>query len=156
MGRLIRALVIAAAMATADHLRAAEDLLPDTFELPRMKASIFVGSVTLITSPFTYAEEEAAYVATYEARVSPWAFFSEAGTINLPITLEDYARLRQGEAIELTGEAENDDGKRRRISVQARPTDAESGTIKVNVTASGLQLVFKGRYEMVAAPADAS
>jgi hypothetical protein len=125
--------------------------LPAQFDLPRMKTSIYVGSVTLITGAFTLTE--GAYTATYEAKVSPWSFWSEAGSIKLTVTPVDYDRLQRGETIEITGEARNGKGKLRQVTARTKATDATSGTIKVRIHASGTTLVFNSTYRILVAAA---
>lgn len=134
-------------------LAADEPALPAQFNLPKMKTSIYIGSVTLITGAFNLNEGN--YTATYEAKVSPWSFWSEAGNVSLTINPADYARLLAGETIELTGEAKNGKGKLRTISARAQPTDATGGRIKVRITASGTTLIFNGTYTVIATPAAA-
>ncbi len=137
------------------RLAASEGDLPAQFELPAMKTSVYVGSVTLITGSFNLAED--AYVATYEAKVWPWSFLNEAGRITLKIDPGDYARLVDGEAVDLSGEAKSGKGKTRAIKARAQPADATSGRIKVRVTARGTKLIFNGTYRVVdAAPTTAT
>ena len=130
--------------ALAPTFAADEPDLPARFELPTMKTSIFIGSVTLVTGAFTRGDDS--YTSTYDAKVSPWSFWSESGTISLDIDAGDYERLRAGETIELTGEAHNRKGKLRAITARAEPTDATTGKIKVRIIASGSTLVFNGTY----------
>jgi len=131
---------------------AAEPALPAQFELPKMKTSIYIGSVALITGAFTLSADAANYTATYEAKVSPWAWWSEAGSIALTVTPGDYERLLRGETIELAGEAKNGKGKLRQITARAQPTDATSGKIKVRIAAGGSTLIFNSTYRVIAAP----
>jgi len=128
-----------------------EPALPAQFDLPSMKTSIYIGSVTLITGTFTL--DGGRYVTTYEAKVSPWTFWSEAGDVSLTVNPGDYPRLLAGETIEITGEAKNGKGKLRTISARAQPANATSGKIKVRITASGTTLVFNGTYTVSEAPA---
>jgi len=129
--------------------------LPAQFELPRMKTSIYIGSVTLITGVFSLSPgaTTSTYTATYEAKVSPWAWWSEAGSIALNFTPADHERLLKGETIELTGEAKNGKGKLRQISARAQPADATSGKIKVRIGAGGSTLIFNSTYRVIAGPA---
>jgi hypothetical protein len=55
-----------------------------------MKTSIYVGSVHLISSVLERQGEQ--FTATYEARVFPWAFWSERGTIRLHVPPAELAR----------------------------------------------------------------
>lgn len=146
-------LVVFAIFAVGAGRLVAATPLPAQFDLPRMKTSIYIGSVTLITSAFT--EAAGAYTATYEAKVSPWSFWSEAGTITLTVGVDDYDRLLRGETVELTGEAKNGKGKLRQVSARAQPTDATTGRIKVRIAASGSTLIFNSTYRVTATAAAA-
>lgn len=128
--------------------------LPSEIDVPTMKTSIYVGSVTLSTGPFLLTSEE--YVATYSAKVSPWAYWSETGSITVKIYLGDYQRLRRGETIELTGEATSKKGRPRHVTARVRPTDANSGKLKVRIDAGGTKLIFNGTYRMVESSAEST
>lgn len=128
--------------------------LPAQFEVPTMKTSIYLGSVTLATSSFSRAEET--YTATYDARVSPWSFWSESGTIAIVIVEDHYERLLRGETVELTGEALSKKGKPRHVTARAQPADAAGGKLKVRIDAGGTTLIFNGTYRLTVADAEPS
>jgi hypothetical protein len=148
MHRILPRLLFATALlAGAFRVGAADEpALPAQFDLPVMKTSIYVGSVTLSTGAFTLSED--AYSATYEANVFPWTFWGESGTVTLAVNPGDYARLLAGETIEITGEARNAKGKTREVSARAQPADATSGKIKVRISAGGTKLIFNGTYQV--------
>src|SRR5690606_14651558 len=91
------------------------------------------------------------YTSTYEAKVSPWSFWSESGTVTLDVKEADYERLLRGERIEISGEATNGKGKLRQVTARADPRDATSGDIKIRISASGTTLVFNGTYTVTPA-----
>jgi hypothetical protein len=138
---------LAMLFAGASSAAEVEETMPAQFELPRVRTSIYIGSVTLITGVFTRVDDT--YTSTYEAKVAPWSFWSEAGSIALNVAADDFARLRRGETIEITGEAINGKGKPRHVSARAKATDATSGTIKVRISVSGSTLVFNSTYRVL-------
>ncbi|MEY3774166.1 MAG: hypothetical protein RLZZ129_946 [Verrucomicrobiota bacterium] len=119
--------------------------LPDRVRVEPMKTSIYVGSVRLVPSTFERVGED--FTATYEARVFPWAFWSESGRIRLQIPATDLARLAHGEVIDFTGDAQNHRGKPRQVTGRAYPEGAATGKIKVRIAVDDVELIFNGRYE---------
>lgn len=111
-----------------------------------MRTSIYVGSVTLQTTPLVRSGE--AWTGTYDARVFPWAFWSEHGQITLRVPQADLDRLLRGEMIEFTGDAENHKGKPRAVTGRASPTADHEGRIKVRIRVDGVELVFNGTYAL--------
>lgn len=109
-----------------------------------MKTSIYVGSVRLISSVFDRQGEQ--FSATYEAKVFPWAFWSETGTIRLHVPPAELTRLAGGEVIDFTGEAENHKGKPRKVTGRAYPDGIDTGKIKVRIHAGDTELIFNGTY----------
>lgn len=146
MLRLLLALVLSAAAA-----RGAPGA-PERVEVPPMKTSIYVGSVTLATTGFVRAGEE--FRSTYEAKVFPWFFWGEHGTISIRVPAADLEKLARGERIEFTGDALNHKGKPRRVTGNAEPADAAGGRIKVRIHVDDVALVFHGTYRFAAATAD--
>lgn len=139
------ALVLITLFAGAPGLLSASSApLPERVELPVMRTSIYIGSVKLTTTAFLPSAE--IYTATYEAKVTPWVWWNESGTISLTVTPDEYDRLLRGETIELKGEATNDQGKVRHVSVRAQPDDATRGRIKVRILAKGTTLIFNSSY----------
>lgn len=117
---------------------------PDRVVVPAMKTSIYVGSVTLTTSDFVRNDES--YTATYEARVFPWAFWNESGTITIDASETEMEQLNAGETIELTGAATNHKSKPRAVSIRATRGESSGGRIKVRIEADGIELIFNGDY----------
>ncbi|MBE2215248.1 MAG: hypothetical protein IAE82_15355 [Opitutaceae bacterium] len=142
------ALALAAAPARADDAS-----LPASVAVPEMKTSIYVGSVTLRTTAFARAGD--LWSATYEAKVFPWAFWSEHGAITITLPEADLVRLGQGETVNFTGDATNHKGKPREVTGRAVPADPTTGRIKVRIRVDGVELVFNGDYT-IGPPADAA
>ena len=120
------------------------------------RTSIYVGSVGLNITPLE--RNNGGYRSTYAARVRPYFFASERGT--LQITFDDHhqQRLAAGETVTFEGEAINEAGHRRQITGRAEPTDPLSGKIKVRVHVSPrIELVFNTTYRFTgsASPDDA-
>lgn len=123
-------------------------------DVPPLKTSIYVGSVTLTTSPFHRTGD--VFAATYTAQVFPWFFWSETGSIRITITDEDLTRLARGERLEFAGEALNHKGKPRRVTGHADFATADTGKIKVRIAVDDLELIFNGPYQLSTFTAQAS
>lgn len=109
------------------------------------KTSIYIGSVSM-TMP-TFLRENGTYSAPYSAKVFPYFFSSEKGTLFIDVADEALQRLARGEPIEFEGRGVNTDGEERRVAGRAVPTDARSGEIKVRVFISKrIQLIFNTTY----------
>jgi len=115
-------------------------------DIDPMKTSIYVGSVKLLTSSF--AREAESYRATYRAKVFPWAFWNENGSILITLTDEDRAKLHRGERCAFVGTAENHKNKPRTITGYADPVNTDHGKIKVRIGADGIELIFNGTYTL--------
>jgi len=146
--------VLRLALVLACSAAAAPGAPGDRVAIPMMKTSIYVGTVTLVTSPFARSGDE--YTATYEARVRPWFFWSETGRITIKVPPADLARLRAGETVEFTGDAENHKKKPRHVRGRAQPAGAggTTGRIKVRIGVDDTELIFNGTYELGDAPRD--
>lgn len=127
-------------------LSAADEHAPEKVAVPPMRTSIYVGSVTLSVTDFERDAGSFDYSADYHARVIPWWFWTESGTITLKPTEGAIERLLAGETIEVDGEAMNHNGKPRTVSARIRPSKDGGGTIKVRIDAGGTKLVFDGSY----------
>lgn len=124
---------------------AAEPAAWDRVVLPPMKTSIHVGRVTLITGEFE--RNGAAWSSTYEAKVRPWFFWSESGTITIRVAEADLERLARGETVEFTGDALNHRNKPRKVTGRAQPESAAAGRIKVRIHVDDIELIFNGPYQ---------
>jgi hypothetical protein len=114
-------------------------------EIATTKTSIYIGNVTM-TMP-TFVRDGDAYRSTYHAKVFPYFFSSEKGTISINATDDMLRRLERGEVVEFTGQGRNTDGEERHIEGRAMPTDAITGKIKVRVFVSKrIQLIFNTTY----------
>lgn len=124
----------------------------DTVTVEPTRTSIYVGSVRLRMPPFTRKGD--AYESTYVAKVRPYFFASESGTIRIEFEDEALRRLAAGETVEFTGEGRNEDGDLRPVTGRAVPTDARSGRIKVRVRVSPrIELIFNTTYRFAGDPA---
>jgi hypothetical protein len=116
-----------------------------------MKTSIYVGSVTLVTTDFI--QEGDTFSSTYDAKVRPWFFWGETGKITIKLPAGDLTRLALGQTVEFTGEAANHKNKPRTVTGRAQPADPLSGKIKVRIMADGIELIFNGAYQLTAGTA---
>lgn len=134
-------------LALLPSLLAAAELGPAYREVSveTSKTSIYVGSVTLRMPPFVRRGDE--YHSTYVAKVRPYFFSSENGSLSIRFTDDELRRLAAGETIEFTGHAQNEDGEPRAITGRAVPADAHSGKLKVRVrVTSKIELIFNTTY----------
>lgn len=136
------ALLFSAALASA----AENDLsVYARVDIAPTKTSIYIGSVSM-TMP-TFVRENGTYSATYAAKVFPYFFYNEKGTLSIDVPDEALRRLERGEPIEFEGRGVNADGEARRVAGRAVPTDAHRGEIKVRVFVSQrIQLIFNTTY----------
>ena len=114
-------------------------------EIAPAKTSIYIGSVTM-TMP-TFQRIGARYESSYVARVFPYFFYNERGTLAIDFTAEQLTRLDRGERVDFQGRARSESGEPRRIEGHATPTDATSGKIKVRVfVTEKIELIFNTTY----------
>lgn len=131
-------------------IRADETAAPTRVAVPAMKTSIYVGSVTLKTTTFERSSDS--WSATYDARVFPWAFWSEHGEIAITLAEADLERLARGETVNFTGDAKNHKGKPRAVTGRAEPAGSKNGRIKVRIRVDDVELVFNGHYTLDPTP----
>ncbi|MEI8090029.1 MAG: hypothetical protein WCG63_10615 [Opitutaceae bacterium] len=114
-------------------------------EIAPAKTSIYIGSVTM-TMP-TFKHTGASYESSYVARVFPYFFYNERGTLSIDFTDEQLTRLDRGERVDFQGQARNESGEPRRIEGHATPTDATNGKIKVRIFVTAkIELIFNTTY----------
>jgi hypothetical protein len=116
----------------------------DSVTVAPVKTSIYVGSVALTTGEFKRDGDK--FTTTYEAKVRPWFFWSETGTITITLPPTDLEKLARGERIEFKGEAINHKNKPRYVTGRADRVDASTGTIKVRIGVDDTELVFNSTY----------
>ena len=95
------------------------------------RTSIYIGAVTLRMPPF--AREGSTYSSTYSAKVFPFFFYNEAGTLSIELSDDDLRQLAAGQRVSFTGEAFSKAGEPRKVEGHADPADDHSGKIKVRV-----------------------
>jgi len=116
----------------------------DSVTIAPVKTSIYVGSVTLATSEFRRNGDK--FLATYEAKVWPWFFWSETGRITITLALAELQKLAGGERVEFTGDAFNHKNKPRHVTGRAERTNPANGRIKVRISVDGTELIFNTTY----------
>lgn len=114
-------------------------------EVAPTKTSIYIGSISM-TMP-TFVRHGSAYAAAYSAKVFPYFFYNERGTLTVDITDAQLAALAAGQPIDFAGHAVNDRGAERRVTGSATPWDARTGALKVRVYVSKrISLTFHTTY----------
>jgi hypothetical protein len=112
---------------------------------------IYVGSVTLTATPFLRQGEQ--YNAHYTARVFPYFFYSESGSMSVKVPADSLRRLAAGNPIGFTGTATRSDGTIRAIDGAATPAGRDGGAIKVKIHLSKkITLVFDTTYRLADPP----
>ena len=120
----------------------------DRVEVAPAKTSIYIGTVAMTMPAFERHGER--YDTTYTAKVFPYFFYNEKGTLSVDISAAQLRALARGEPIEFTGRAVRDDGAERRVEGKATPADAASGKLKVRVFVSKrVELIFNTTYRFV-------
>lgn len=117
----------------------------DRVTIAPTKTSIYIGTVAM-TMP-VFVRKNGVYESTYAAKVFPYFFSNEKGTLAITLTDESLRKLERGETVEFSGRAVNTDGEERRVEGKATPADALSGKIKVRVFVSKrIELIFNTSY----------
>ena len=155
-GRVLRLVVHAVALFALTAAMAGEEILATTtpagaphgnrnaeVTIEPAKTSIYLGTVSLAMPPF--ARQDGSYTTDYSAKVFPFFFFSEKGSIFIEFSDDQLRQLRSGETVEFKGHARKSSGTPRRIEGRAVPdgSDPTHGKIKVRVWVSKrIELIF--------------
>ncbi len=115
------------------------------------RTSIYIGTVSMTMA--TFERRPGAYESTYVAKVFPYFFYNEHGTLTIDLADAALRRLAAGEAVEFSGRAINSAREERRVEGKATPADARSGKLKVRVFVSKrIELIFNSTYRFPAMP----
>ena len=107
--------------------------------------SIYIGTVSMRMPTFVRAGDT--FSASYTAKVFPYFFYNEKGTLTVDVTDAQLETLASGKPIDFTGAAMNTDGEKRRVTARATPKDGASGKLDVHVWVSKrIQLIFHTTY----------
>ena len=110
------------------------------------KTSIYIGNVSLTMPPFV--RRAGVYSSDYRAKVFPFFFYGERGSISIEFPDENLRQLLRGETVYFKGSARNSNGVGRRIEGRAipDPSSADHGKIKVRVWVGKIELIFNTVY----------
>jgi hypothetical protein len=112
------------------------------------KTSIYIGTVAMTMT--TFVRKNGTFESSYAAKVFPYFFANEKGTLAITFSDENLRKLERGEPVEFSGRAVNTDGEERRIEGKATPDEAVAGLkgkIKVRVFVSKrIELIFNTSY----------
>lgn len=132
-----------AALATPSGIQAVE--------VAPTKTSIYIGSVSMAMPAFVRRDD--GFESTYVAKVFPYSFYNEDGTIRIDVSDAMLAKLQKGAPIEFHGRAERTGGGERRITGSATPDDPTQGKLKVRVRYSKrIELIFNTTYKLQLEP----
>ena len=148
------ALVLLACTFLAPAARAAELPLDryQRVDIAPTRTSIYIGSISM-TMP-TFVREKGTYSAPYSAKVFPYFFYNEKGTLSIEISDDTLRALERGEVIQFTGRGVSSEGESRHVEGRAIPDGpgSVSGKIKVRVFVSKkIQLIFNTTYHFPSA-----
>lgn len=149
LGTVLRVIAITLTLACAT-LGAAEAPLStfDRVTIEPTKTSIYIGTVSMTMPP--YVRKNGTYESSYAAKVFPYFFSNEKGTLAITLADESLRKLERGEPVEFSGRAVNTDGEERRIEGKATPDGTAGGLrgkIKVRVFVSKrIELIFNTSY----------
>lgn len=139
------AFLLLAALAAGPRAARALPVPTDTVTIAPSRSSIYIGFVTL--SLGTLAHKQGAYVSSYAAKVFPYFFWNEQGTLTIPIPEEVLGRIRAGQPGDFEGSALCDDGEPRKITGHAVPNGPDGGSLKVRVfVTKRIVLTFNTTY----------
>jgi hypothetical protein len=103
--------------------------------------------ITLTTAPMQ--RTAFGYNSDYAVKVFPFFFFNETGSIRINVEPDALEALGVGEVISFTGEAVNQNSRRRLVEGRAYPADTMSGRIRIVVKVGSIELIFKTTYRFV-------
>jgi hypothetical protein len=110
------------------------------------KTSIYVGTVSMAMPPFLRNGDR--FESTYSAKVFPYFFYNESGSLRIEFTDPMLQALARGEPVEFKGRALRHDGAERGVEGKATPESPTSGKIKVRVAYSKrVELIFNTTYQ---------
>ncbi len=123
---------------------------PAVVDIEDTWTSIYIGRVSLTMQPFV--REGDTYTSQYHAKVFPFFFYNERGSISIDFPADSLHRLQQGNVVHFTGHATNRNGDGRRIAGRAVPdgTGSDHGRIKVRVWVGKIELIFNTTYRFAA------
>ena len=111
------------------------------------RTSIHIGSALVAAGRFVRVN--GVYSAAYTAKVSPFSFWSEKGTLRIAVSDEDLKRLSRGIPIEFKGGAIRSDGRERLVEGRVTPLGPTTGQIKIRLIVNRyLVLVFTTTYRL--------
>lgn len=114
-------------------------------EIAPTKTSIYIGTVSMTMPPFSRVDGR--FTSRYAAKVFPYFFYNENGTLAVDVSDAQLAALERGEPIDFIGQAVAANGEERRVEGRATPADPTSGKIKVRVfVTKRIQLIFNTTY----------
>jgi hypothetical protein len=122
-----------------------------TIAVAPVETFVYLGRVALAAAPFQRAG--GAFCARYTAKVIPFFFYNEEGTLSIDLADEALRRLVGGATVTFAGTAIREDGRKRLVEGYATATGPDGGTLKVRLHVNRrVVLVFDTTYLLAAAP----
>lgn len=108
--------------------------------------SIYIGTVSMRMRTFVRSGDT--FSTAYTAKVFPYFFYNEQGTLTVTVTDAQLQALAGGKPIEFAGTAINRDGEPRKVTARATPHSDREGKLDVHVWVSKrIQLIFHTTYQ---------
>jgi hypothetical protein len=146
----LSAIVIAATLAASAARGADASLAPyAAVDVEPVKTWVYLASVTLSVGRFVRHGDS--FTATYAAKVFPYFFYNEQGSLRIDVPDDALRQLAAGHPFDFKGNAVREDGKVRRVDGTVTPIDAGTGRIRVRLFYSRrIVLVFRTTYGLPA------
>ena len=144
----LSAIVIAATLAVSAVRGAEASLAPfAAVDVDPVKTWAYLASVTLTVGRFLRHGDS--FTATYAAKVFPYFFYNEQGSLRIDVPDAALRQLAAGHSFDFKGSAIREDGKVRQVDGTVTPIDAATGRIQVRLFYSRrIALVFRTTYRL--------
>ena len=116
--------------------------------IERSFTRVSAAKATLTIDPLVRLGET--FAGKYQMKVTPFFFKSETGNLEIFVTEESMAKVRKGEAVEITGTALTDgENVKRKVNAKATPAGENHGDLKVWFVVDDNKMVFETSYRLV-------
>lgn len=116
--------------------------------IERSFTRVSAAKATLTIDPLVRMGET--FAGKYRVKVTPFFFKSETGNLEIFVPEASIAKVRKGEAVEITGTALTDgENVKRKVNAKATPAGENHGELKVWFVADNNEMVFQTSYRLV-------